>query len=265
MTRRLVLWEGRSWIDDAPVVLIGTRALSPSVVNRKTGDIVHTWILRSDRRPAEAWREGQDASVCGDCKLRGDPEDPGSRSCYVHLGHLGNLWNAYRAGSIPYLTEDRQLAGLVGGRVVRIGSYGDPLVLPFDVIRTIISPARAHIGYTHLWRHPGARGKRHYRQPLMASVDTEAEQVAARAAGWRTFRTTFRSFGAPKEPPLGDEIVCPASDEAGHLSTCERCRLCNGVQKPRHGVADRRRSIVIQAHHSPNAYATMRSRLAIVR
>lgn len=57
------------------------------------------------------------------------------------------------------------------------------------------------------------------------------------ALGWRTFRTRLQT-----EPARPDEIVCPASDEAGHRTTCEACNLCTG------GARGAARSIVIQAH-----------------
>ena len=57
----------------------------------------------------------------------------------------------------------------------------------------------------------------------MASVDTEAEYWEAKADGWRTFRTL-----TPDDSLTDGEISCPASDEAGKRTTCDRCKLCAG-------------------------------------
>ena len=45
-----ILYEGASMLDGAPIVVIATMKTS----NRKTGDMVQTWILRSDVNPVEA-------------------------------------------------------------------------------------------------------------------------------------------------------------------------------------------------------------------
>jgi hypothetical protein len=74
----------------------------------------------------------------------------------------------------------------------------------------------------------------------MASVDSPTEQVRAKLAGWRTFRVSPYGNSARM---LG-EIVCPKSDEAGNLTTCHDCCLCDGKR----GNTDARKDIVIQKH-----------------
>lgn len=251
MKDRLVLWEGPSQIDGGPIVVVAARRVTGEQ-NSKLGDVVQTWIMRADRAPAEARQRGQDVSICGDCPLKGNPDEPQTRACYVHLGQLGNLWRRYRSG-IPYLASDQQLEAMMAGRVVRLGSYGDPVAVPIEVWQAIRSIAKATIGYTHLWRRPEAEP---YRSFLMASVDSESEGVTARWAGWRTFRTRPRTseWVPPIEPPAKGEIVCPASQEGGYRSTCEKCQLCDGTRGP----WDIRRNIVIMAHGSHKAYRRLR-------
>ena len=59
--------------------------------------------------------------------------------------------------------------------------------------------------------------------------------------GWRTFRVS------DGEAPLRREIICPASAEAGHRTTCERCQLCDGARPE-----DRRKLVVIKRHGPAN-------------
>lgn len=62
----MILWEGKSPFDGAPIVLIATGYARPSK-NTKTGALLQTWILRQDVAPHDAVASGADASVCGDC------------------------------------------------------------------------------------------------------------------------------------------------------------------------------------------------------
>ena len=66
-------WKGLSPIDGAPIVLLIT-GLSPikseQSINRKTGPMIQTYILRQDMAPIVAVMSGMDRSICGDCPLR---------------------------------------------------------------------------------------------------------------------------------------------------------------------------------------------------
>ena len=75
----------------------------------------------------------------------------------------------------------------------------------------------------------------------MASTDSPADHQEAQHRGWRTFRTK-----APDEALLPGEITCPASAESGKLTTCERCRLCDGTHNGKH--SDSVRSVAIDVH-----------------
>ena len=57
----------------------------------------------------------------------------------------------------------------------------------------------------------------------MASADTSAEMVEAQAMGYRTFRVA-----RPGIEPEAGEVRCPASEEAGKLTSCSSCGLCAG-------------------------------------
>lgn len=233
MAQGFVFWRGPSPIDGAMLVAIATLDCN----NSKTGDMVQTWVLREDMSPLDAVGSGYDIANCGSCYHRGVP-GVRKRSCYVQVGQAPeNIWGTYQRGQYVDLSEDlRTLQGLVRGRKVRLGAYGDPAMLPAHVWYSLLFQTDGHTGYTHQWREPFAEA---YRNLVMASVESPEEQAEAVADGWRTFRV--RRAG----DPLGDnEFVCPASEEAGNRKTCATCLACNGADRP--GKA----SAVIIAHGS---------------
>lgn len=113
------------------------------------------------------------------------------------------------------------------------GAYGDPAFVPVDVWRRITARASAWTGYSHQWRKA-----EQLKDLVMASVDSAEEQIEAVSRGWRTFRMKLNG-----QSKFKDEVVCPASNEAGHKTTCLDCQLCRGrsVQA---------KSVVINAHGS---------------
>jgi hypothetical protein len=210
-----VFYDGPSLIDGAPIV--GIAVLSS--VNGKTGNMVQTYILRADQAPLDAIRAGEDESICGDCVHR--PALGGS--CYVDVSKsVTSVFAAWVRGSYPLLAP-AAAAGVVAGRVVRMGSYGDPAAIPARHWRALLRRAAGRTGYTHQWRRAYAQG---LRSMAMASVDTVPERDVARALGWRTFRvrTADQALGAR-------EIVCPASDEGGNRRQCITCRACDGAER----------------------------------
>ena len=188
--------------------------------NRKTGEMLQTYILVADVAPATARRTGQDARICGDCPRVW---------CYVALHQAPtSVYLKYRRGGYPPIDWCA-----LRGRSIRLGSYGDPACVPASIWDRVVAECAAAIGYTHQWRQHWVQPLKQY---LMASVDSVAEQCEAAAAGWRTFRIRLAD-----QPAFADEVVCPASDEAGHRTTCSRCLFCCGSGK-------RGKSVVINAH-----------------
>ena len=225
----LILWEGLSILDGAPIAVIVTGIKRPSG-NRKVGPSLQVFYILQNIHPSTAVKTGADVAICGDCKHR--PTLGGE--CYVKVWQAPrSVWETYRAGR--YAHWDGDPAPFVG-KHVRFGAYGDPASVPdacnarLDVIRSV---AASTLAYTHQWSL-----REDLRGWVMASVDNVGEYVRARATGWRTFRVRQAS-----EPVEAGERVCPAASEAPTSLQCIACRQCDGL-----GAASKRPSPVI-VHH----------------
>jgi len=231
-----VIYEGPSELDGKPIVVIAT----DNSGNRKTGSMVQTWILRADIEPHTALKTGDDSSVCGDCPHR--PANHGA--CYVTVFQAPlAVYRAYKRGSYGEFQP-----GQFAGRMVRIGSYGDPAAVPLEIWEAYTDGAAGMTGYSHQWGNAD-KGLSAY---CMASCDTPAERERAVSMGWRTFRVRLAD-----EPVMQGEAVCPASHEAGQKLTCDKCKACSGTTGHRSlsGIA-------IVAHGAAgkvNAYNAMRA------
>ena len=215
----VILYEGPSHIDGAPIVVIANRIVAPST-NDKTGAMVQTFIICSDVNPYRALRTGQDESVCGDCPQR--PFKGGK--CYVDVAKsVASVYGAYERGRYarPGLDYDPAiLPGLFAGLAFRLGTYGDPAAAPFQIWRAATLKAAKITGYSHQWRDPRFQA---FALLCMASCETESDQLLASACGWRTFRAKRAA-----ETKAATEIGCPAAKENGARTSCDRCGLCAG-------------------------------------
>lgn len=227
-----IAYEGPSLIDGAPIVVL----VQTGSTNRKTGDIVQTYILHAEIDPITASRTGQDSAICGDCIHRGTPNlasDKGQaigRSCYVTLAHgpLGK-YKAYRKGQYKRAIGNKAVADLGAGRMVRLGTYGDPCAVPSMIWDSLLSQSAGHTAYTHGAINPMP-------DQIMTSADSLPQAQGAWARGERTFRVIADLADITKA-----EVLCPASEEAGKRSTCESCKLCAGAMV-------KAKSIAIVAH-----------------
>lgn len=230
----VIMYEGPSKLDGKPIVVIAT-GLRAKSTNEKTGAMVQTYILRSDIDPISAVRSGDDVSICGTCPHRGDGTGKG-RSCYVTLIHgPRSVYAAYKRGAYPKANAF-EAAALFAGKMVRLGTYGDPAAAPFALWTTALISAKGWTGYSHQWRSIPAR----WSELIMASADSLSDMEAAHALGYRTFRVT----AAPFENVKGKETTCPASDEKGNVTSCITCKACMGT------AGKAKASITIAAHGS---------------
>lgn len=234
---RMIVWEGKSLLNGEDIIVLatgvptkGSRAKSG---NTKTGNMIQIAIMVKDVNPTQGLKLGLDVAVCGGCPFKSKVAG-GDGSCYTHknlrrgFAQTGT-WKAHeRAGSVPFDAERFR------GQLVRFGSYGDPMAVPFEVWQQILDVAEDFTGYTHQW--PYSSDTR-YSQFCMASVETQELHDQATALGYRTF--WVRTPGTPKPKGL---VTCPASAEAGYKTTCEECRMCSGTR------SSQTRSITIERH-----------------
>ena len=227
-----VFYRGPSQIDGSPIVGIATLHSR----NSKTGDMVHTWILNDNGlSPLENIKNGADYSVCGYCKHRRHT----GGACYVDVGKAPtSVWKSYMKGNYPIYTGEvgkyEYTEGIyfghsewekhVQGREVRVGAYGDPFGIPFEVWEWLLQRARKHTGYTHQWQRDDFKYSR-ISEICMASVDNEQEYTQAKSKGYRTFRVLSDQEVTLKPK----EFMCPATPEGGNKRTCQTCCACSGI------------------------------------
>mgnify|MGYP005994128615 CR=1 FL=1 len=230
--KSFVIYEGPSLIDGQPIVAIAQIGST----NRKTGDMVQTFILRSDVDPITASRTGADHAICGDCPHRGKAHDGDKgqaigRTCYVTLAHapLGKF-KAYSKGRYPTAQGHEAIKAIGAGRMVRIGTYGDGAAVPSYIWDSLCEGAAGWTAYTHQSGVDGAATD-------PSRYMTSAESAPAAVAAWERGERTFRVIADLADLIKGKEILCPASKEAGERVQCDKCKLCAGASIKAKSVA----------------------------
>ena len=210
-----VMYDGPSSIDGAPIVVIATLKSS----NRKTGDMVQTWILRADMSPLEASKQRADVSICGNCPHR--QNQPTGGACYVNIWQAPTtIWKAYKRGRYPTFNA-KDHAQYFMGRKVRLGSYGDPAAMPYEIAERMVNMSLGHTGYTH----QAARKffDKRFLTLCQVSADTPRQALKFQALGAKTFRVALDG-----DALMDGEIEC-LSDSKG--ISCLDCGLCNGIKQ----------------------------------
>jgi hypothetical protein len=204
-----LIYKGPSRIDGAPIIVVAVWDSS----NRKTGNMLQTYILREDIDPRDANKYGEDYSICGTCDLKGDPTfDPDAklatgRKCYVVIGQGPVIvFKTYKNGGYPDYTNtaDRRMIG--AGRMVRIGTYGDGAAAPDGVWDDLLFGAAGHTAYSHNGGDPAR---------YMVSADSLG-------------RAEDRH-----EIIKGQEIECPSDRGV----KCSDCGLCAGTSVQAKSIA----------------------------
>ena len=134
----------------------------------------------------------------------------------MNLGHAPQkIWKTVRRHPV---TGIQKAISRLGTKGIRLGAYGDPGFLPFNLVRTLCAGRRRRTAYTHQWR-----SMPELRPYAMASIDPDDDDGLreAQALKWRTYRIL-----ADGEQPQAGEIMCP---EKTRGAKCADCGLCAGT------------------------------------
>jgi hypothetical protein len=205
-----VLYSGASVLDGEPIVCIATLSTS----NKKTGQMIQTWIIRSDMNPLEASKTKQDSSVCGNCVHRRN----NNGACYVNLGQAPlAIYKSYVNNLYPVFNIHEHSDYFIG-RKIRLGAYGDPAAVPFNIWKQITDLCSGHTGYTHQIKHK--RFDNNIISLCMVSADSPKQALKYQAMGAKTFRVAMQD-----DYLFDNEIECLADSKG---IQCIDCGLCDG-------------------------------------
>jgi len=217
------IYEGKSPITGDDIIAV----ITLKSTNVKTGNMASMWILHKDLSPIEASKEGKDESICGMCPHRHNL----GGACYVTLFQAPlQVWKSYHKGNYPKVTD----MSLFEGMSVRFGAYGDPNVIPIDILVQLKSVVKNSTSYTHQWKTESDNES--LKAVSMASVDNKEEATLAIENNWRYFRVTNDISDIDK----ATEIVCPNTTKG---IQCIDCGLCKGN-------TIKAKNIVIEVHGS---------------
>jgi hypothetical protein len=217
------IFEGKSPITGDDIIAV----ITLKSTNIKTGNMASMWILHKDLSPIEASKQGKDESICGMCPHRHNL----GGACYVTLFQAPlQVWKSYHKGNYPKVND----MTIFEGMSVRFGAYGDPNVIPIDILVQLKSVVKNSTSYTHQWKTESDNES--LKAVSMASVDNKDEAKLAIENGWRYFRVTNDISDINK----ATEIVCPNTTKG---IQCIDCGLCKGN-------TIKAKNIVIEVHGS---------------
>jgi hypothetical protein len=245
-----VIYEGSNKYGKYACVATGVINTSSNI---KTGPMIQIFMITPDIHPVEAIKSGENAIVCWHCKHKPATEAEKAKgikggACYVDVTKsVAQVYKAYQRGCYPNICSGniperndmesylQRGSGIIreifSGRKVRFGAYGEPVLIPFPIVKLIAGVASGHTGYTHRWQESVFLNSG-YKNFFMASVDSESEYDLAEKNGWRSFRVVT------EWKLKQNEMICLNSWQE---KTCFDCLQCNGA-------SGNRRSIVIKVH-----------------
>jgi hypothetical protein len=226
MSKRIIYRQG----DTVTIITMG--ATSNKKIAMPKEKIVQTYHFSREQyevaQGKTSMREffSHDGKVCMDCPFAVSNGAQLS-ACYTHkmMQYSGFLSSLRSIGKLHESFDDipdidakihMQIVGLCENKYVRFGTYGEPSLMPVDLVGNIIKGAKSWTGYTHQWRK-----KPEYAPYFMASTHTEYEETVASLIGYRSF--------VASPIPIAQFISCPASEEMGFKSNCSKCGICSGT------------------------------------
>lgn len=195
--------------DDTPIIQTYTFSREQyRLANLPTGSITMDQFFAAD------------GPNCMDCPFSANQNKGKAGKCYTHKymqysGFLSTLRSIKPEQLTPLTEEKHQLIlNMTSGLYCRFGMYGEPSLLPFDLVTDMAAVAVNPTGYTHQSTKPWAQK---FAKVFRASTHGKGQ------AGW----VSFSVVNSIDEHP--DAILCPASKEGGEKSHCAKCGLCSGT------------------------------------
>ena len=128
-------------------------------------------------------------------------------------------FRAFEKGNYLVADTHDEIQKLGTNQFVRLGTYGDPSAVPSYVWDSLLSKSKNNTGYTHQSNNPNADVRT---DQCMISADSYA--TTTKDFGTHTSTFTYTDEELDKQ----NEVLCPASKEAGRRTTCNDCLLCSG-------------------------------------
>ena len=172
-----------------------------------------------------------DKENCLNCPFSYNMNNGKSGGCYTHKGmQLMGLKSMQRSLSRNFedildfnILEFEKFINKVKNTypvdLVRFGAYGEPVLLPLNVIESLAELGKKTTGYTHQY---AKKEYNKYNSFFMASTHSEEEKSNAKKLGFRSF------FVSKEKISTKNAINCPASKESKKNLSCIKCGLCNG-------------------------------------
>jgi hypothetical protein len=211
--------------------------------NEKTGPMAQIYLLSDSTRPTDAKKLGLSKIVCGGCPI--------INLCYVNLGQgVQAAWKSYKNGKYTVYSP-RVHDEYIRRCGVRFGAYGDPVLLPLEIVQRLASLSDGKwTGYTHQWEKPEYQA---YRPYFMASVHDEitpGDDINAARLGWRYYRVGT-------DGPRPGEVLCPHDNaKLPYAVRCDGCFACDGANR---AVGERQR---VNIYTPPGGFNHAESRWA---
>jgi len=208
------LYEGPSMLTGEPIAAILTLKTS----NHKTGDMAQVWIIDTGSlNPVELSKAKLDNSICGNCPHR---QSLGG-ACYVNIGQAPlAVYRAFKRGHYAPFNPSEH-GPMLANRRTRLGAYGDPAAVPYELMEQVTKLSLGHTGYTHQASHKAFDAR--YTSICMVSADTPAQALKWQARGAKTFRVALAG-----DTLAANELECLADSKG---LTCNECGLCDGSTK----------------------------------
>tara|TARA_Y100001973_G_scaffold49706_1_gene73843 strand:- start:301 stop:1107 length:807 start_codon:yes stop_codon:yes gene_type:complete len=174
------------------------------IVGSQKVQVISTYFLDL----SEINQESQDRHFGAKCH-----ECTSQHLCYVFRDNV-SVKKAFQKGQYIEVSLDIMLSILMQ-YIVRLGTYGDPSVLPKHFLLALKS--RKVLAYTHFWNDFNLSNT-----GIMASVETLALAEKARRKGYRVFLNNIENHSNDFLKENGF-ILCPNEDKG---ISCVQCKLC---------------------------------------